>query len=519
MKIRKVLFKGILFLLFAFIVKVPYVNAASCNIGISAPSSVVVGSTFTVNVNVSSNQALGSWEYTLSYDSSLVRLNSGQLHVVDYGNGSKSSASYSYSFTSLASGKATFKTVNSSVLDYSTTDSCLASNGSATVSMNTQAQIEANYSKNNNLSSLGVEGTTLEPEFNPNTLEYSAKLPFDTTKANITGSVQDKTATVVGLGEKDVVDGINKIEVIVTSQHGETKKYIINLTVEELTPIKVIIDKKEYTVIRKKGQVENIPANFVESTIKIGDVEVAAYKNETAKLTLVGLKDLDGKIGLFIYDEKAKTYMKFNELIIKSNNYIILDEKFNKVPKEFIKSSFKIDDVKYEGYKLKTDKNDRFYLVYAQNLSNGSKGLYLYDKIDQTFQKYYDLLLKNNDEKIMYLEYICLGLLGLFALILLIKFFKLFRTKKSKIRKLEKKLNKLKQNYNFDYNKDEKDESLFDVDQIKIEEKPVAKKIEDDEYIVPHKSKKQKLREIKEAKEKLDKSKPTYKTLFDEDDF
>ena len=42
--------------------------------------------------------------------------------MVDYGNGSKTSASYTYSFTALTSGTATFKPVNASVLDYSSTN-------------------------------------------------------------------------------------------------------------------------------------------------------------------------------------------------------------------------------------------------------------------------------------------------------------------------------------------------------------------------------------------------------------
>ena len=144
-----------------FLLKLEVVDAASCRIGVSAPTNVVVGKTFNVTVTVSGGAPIGSWEYTLGYDSSKVRLNSGQLHIVDYGNGSKKSASYSYSFTALKSGTATFKPTNSSVLDYASTNECLSSTGSASVTMKTQAEIEAGYSRNNNLSSLSVEGAEL----------------------------------------------------------------------------------------------------------------------------------------------------------------------------------------------------------------------------------------------------------------------------------------------------------------------------------------------------------------------
>ena len=98
-KLYKKILTGAFILLFAFIFKIDNVSAASCRIGVSAPSSVVVGQSFKVTVTVAGSASIGSWEYTLSYDSSKVRLNSGTLHVVDYGNGSKSSSSYSYSFT------------------------------------------------------------------------------------------------------------------------------------------------------------------------------------------------------------------------------------------------------------------------------------------------------------------------------------------------------------------------------------------------------------------------------------
>ena len=284
-KLYKKILTGAFILLFAFIFKLPNVDAASCRIGVSAPSSVVVGQSFKVTVTVSSSSSIGSWEYTLSYDSSKVRLKNGTLHVVDYGNGSKKSASYSYTFTALTSGTATFKPVNASVLDYTSTNECLSSTGSKSVSMKTQAEIEAGYSRNNNLASLSVEGAELSPAFNADTLEYTATLPVDTTKAKINATAADSTATIEGIGEIDVVDGLNKVEVVVTAQHGEKKTYVINLTVEELDPINVKVDGKNYTIVRKSGQIEDIPVGFTETKVTIEDQEITAYKSKAANLT------------------------------------------------------------------------------------------------------------------------------------------------------------------------------------------------------------------------------------------
>lgn len=510
-KLYKKILTGAFILLFAFIFKIDNVSAASCRIGVSAPSSVVVGQSFKVTVTVSGSASIGSWEYTLSYDSSKVRLNSGTLHVVDYGNGSKSSSSYSYSFTALQSGSATFKPVNASVLDYASTNECLSSTGSASVSMKSQSEIEESYSRNNNLSSLSVEGADLSPSFNKNITEYQATLPVDTTKAKIIATAQDSKASITGAGEVDVVDGINKIEIIVTAEHGEKKKYVINLTVQELDPVKVKVDGETYTVVRKKGQVENIPVGFTETTIKIGDQDVCAYQSEIAKILLVALKDNEGNIKLFIYDKNKNSYTSFMEAKGGEVNLLILNNEKINTPLDFVKTSFKINDLKIEGYKYRYDKNDNYYLVYAKNLETGDEGFYLYDKKNSTFSRYYKELSDIKDMHTKYLFYVAAALALIFVLIIIFKLLGKFKSNDKKIEKYQRKIDKLKgkiknEDSNYDY-------SIDDVD-----DRPVIKRVEEDEYVMPKKSRKEKLKELEEAKKRLDKNKPKYRRLSLEDD-
>lgn len=510
-KLYKKILTGAFILLFAFIFKIDNVSAASCRIGVSAPSSVVVGQSFKVTVTVAGSASIGSWEYTLSYDSSKVRLNSGTLHVVDYGNGSKSSSSYSYSFTALQSGSATFKPVNASVLDYASTNECLSSTGSASVSMKSQSEIEASYSRNNNLSSLSVEGADLSPSFNKNITEYQATLPVDTTKAKIIATAQDSKASITGAGEVDVVDGINKIEIIVTAEHGEKKKYVINLTVQELDPVKVKVDGKTYTVVRKKGQVENIPVGFTETTIKIGDQDVCAYQSEIAKILLVALKDNEGNIKLFIYDKNKNSFTSFMQAKGGEVNLLILNNEKIKTPLDFVKTSFKINDLKIEGYKYRYDKNDNYYLVYAKNLETGDEGFYLYDKKNSTFSRYYKELSDIKDMHTKYVFYVAAALALIFVLIIIFKLLGKFKSNDKKIEKYQRKIDKLKgkiknEDSNYDY-------SIDDVD-----DRPVIKRVEEDEYVMPKKSRKEKLKELEDAKKRLDKNKPKYRRLSLEDD-
>lgn len=506
-KIKKIII-GVFILLFVFTFKVQDVNAASCRINVAAPASVVVGKSFNVTVTVSGGAPIGSWEYTLSYDSSKVKLNSGQLRIVDYGNGSKKSASYSYTFTALKSGSATFKPVNASVLDYASTNECLSGVGSDTVVMKTQAEIEESYSRNNNLGSLSVEGAELTPAFSPDITEYSATLPVDTTKAKVIATAQDSTASIQGGGELDVVDGLNKVEIVVTAQHGEKKTYIVNLTVQELDPVKVKVDNKDYTVVRKKGQVENIPTGFVESKITIENQEVVSYYSDITKITLLALKNSEGLVDLFIYDEKTKEFSTFNEAKSVGLNLIILDNE--KEISGFVKTEFKYNNKTINGYKVDGGKDDNYYLVYAQNLESGGKYLYLYDSRENTFQRYFTDLDDIRLENIKIREYIIIGFLGLFGFLILIKFFKSICSKERKIKRLEKKLSKLKSKVKKDY--------YYEIEDIKVTDEPEIKQIEENEYVMPKKSRKQRKEELRRAKERLDSSKKGIRRVSLEDE-
>ena len=493
-KVNKLIY--ILFIFsFVFLFKISGLKAA-CSVSVSAPKSAVAGSTFKVTTSVSSD--VGSWYYVLSYDASKVKLVSGNPKVVGVIGDGKTNT---YTFKASASGVASFRVTNVSLASNSTNAQCSASAGQANVSIKTQAEIEASYSKNNNLSALTVDGAELSPSFDSNITEYEAKLPVDTTKAKITATTQDNSAQVSGAGEIDVVDGLNKIEITVTAQHGEKKVYTINLTVEELEPVKVKVNGKEYTVVRKENQVENIPVTFVLNKIKISGQEVVAYKSKTANLTLVALKDNEGTVKLFIYNASKKEFKAFNEARA-STNLIILDDTDEKAPKDFVKKEIKINDVTINAYKYKYDKEDNYYLVYAKNLETGNEAFYLYDKEDGTYQRYYDNLLDTKDMYIKYLFYVSVGAVGLFVLIIILKIFiGMFTSRESKINRYQRKINKLKK----------KEYEVYD-------DAPSIEEIEEDDYKVPKKSRKEKLDELEKAKKRLEKDKTSFRRVSLEDD-
>ncbi len=412
---------SILFLCFCGTVK-----AASASITIqSSASMVVVGRTFNVTVTVSSDVAIANWEYTLAYDTSRLDMISGQSYIMDMVTTTDvKSRSYNYTFRAKASGNANIY-IQSAVVNGLYDGGLNVGKGSRSITLRTQAEIEASYSKNNYLSSFGVEGVGLTPEFNRDTLEYTVEMEPGTTQINLVGSVEDGTARADGFGVKDVVEGANRFEVNVTAQNGNVRTYAVTVNVKEYNPIEVEVDGKTYRVVRKRTELQ-APTNYVETTVQMGEEEVPTYYNEITNYTLVGLKDEEGNIGYYVYDESNHTYTLYKEYALKS--VILYPMELTEIPKRYHKSAVVLNEEEVTAYKIK--ESSHYALLYGMNVSTGKINLYMYNTDENTLQIY-------NTEEIQLLEekneqYLLIGLIlgGTSLLLLLILIIVICKKKK-----------------------------------------------------------------------------------------
>lgn len=392
------------------------VEAATGSVIISSnKSQVVVGNTvtFTVTVNAPTKEKLGSYQYNLSYDSSLLSLTSGDSSGAPVFTGSETKKTYTFKFKAKKAGTATVKFNISNGYTWNE-EKISFSSKSKSVKIITQAQLEASYSKNNNLSSLGVEGYTLSPSFSSSITSYTVNLPANTESINITGKKADSSASIEGLGRKTVVDGTNTIKITVTAENGATKTYTITAIVEELNPIHVTINENEYTIIRKAKLLTNPNSDFIEKTTIINDEEVPTLYNEKANITLVGLKNQEGNIELYIYDETSNTYIKYNQFTFPELTLYIKDKKLENYSQ---KTELTIDEKTINVY---TIENDSYYYFYAVNLTTGEESIYRYDNKEKTVQRYIPkekVIVEEKEEEKPLIEektyqYIIIGLIG-----------------------------------------------------------------------------------------------------------
>ena len=397
------------------------VNAASGSINIASSSTVVVGNKVTVTVTISSRTKMGSWQMSLNYDKSYLQLTNstardGGTFMIDYAEDpGVLKKTYTFTFKTLKSGTTKLSVDGYRAYVSSDLSALSLSANTKQIRIITQAELEASYSKNNNLSALEVEGFTLTPEFKTDVLEYSVVVPENTKEVNIKANVQDKRASVNGIGTQAVNPGANKFSVVVRAQSGAEKTYVINVEVKDENPINVTVNGKNYTVVKIK---ENLPAAslYAETTININGFEIPAYKNDNTNLVLVGLKDEEGNISLYIYNKNKNEYQEYNEIGV--NKITIYPLTSNEEIKGYKKDTITINGVKVDGYYYTKDSD--YVIIYGINVETGDKGFYMYDKKMQSLIKYNDEYIIDLSKKIELYTYIIIGFSGVFILMIII---------------------------------------------------------------------------------------------------
>ncbi len=413
------------------------VNAASGSIRITGTSSAVVGNTVSITVTLSSSTPIGSWDMDLNYDRSYLELIStdsegGGVSMVNSSSGT-TSKKYTFRFRALKSGSTSLSMSSYSAYDYENMTAMDLSAGTKTVRIMTQAELEASYSKDNNLKSLSVEGFEITPEFSKDVTEYSVVVPENTTEITINAEENDKSASVTGIGTQTVTQGTNTFPIIVRAENGSEKTYTLTVEVKDANPINVTIGDENLTVVKIKEYLP-VPNAYQETTVNINDFEIPAYTSELTGFTLVGLKDSSGNIDLYIYNEEDNTYEIYNEL--KLSNLTIYPVNTDKVLDGYKSGTITINDIEVKSFYVSDD--SRFAIIYGINVETGEEGFFKYDKNDQTAIKYDDEMINVLNEKINLYTYIIFGFIGLFVLMFIILICALKGKKKHKNKNKEK---------------------------------------------------------------------------------
>lgn len=528
MKKLKILILGFICLLF-----MPgMVDAASGSISVSGTSSAVVGNRVTLTVTLSSGTSIGSWQMDLNYDRSYLQLVSstaegGGTSMVNSSASGVRSKSYTFVFKTLKTGNTRVSVSSYLAYAYSDLSQISLTSSSKSIRIMTQEELEASYSKDNNLKSLNVivgeESYEIDPEFSADVLEYNVTVPTGTTMVNVNATKNDSTAIVDGDGEIEVTEGLNTIPIVVTAQNGDEKTYTLIVNVEDQNPINVVIDGKNYTVV-KSATLLSAPSAFSETTVQIDGFDIPAFVNDAIGYTLVGLKDEDGNVALYRYlDGEYSLYNEFN-----SKSYILVPVSFDK-ELDYIKTTALINGVSMDVYKYSEDSN--LVIINAINLETGKEDLYLYDPDSGAAIVFDESFIQDTNQTIEYYTYIIIAFGGALLLMLIVIFVLLHSTKKKQkkikefilkqeakieaTRKLNDVVDEVKKTLEEEKSEDLVEDTKAVVESVSLEEEnslensnddsaiPTDDERHDEELEEPRKSKKELKKEKKEAKRKL----------------
>ena len=388
----------------------------------SSVNSVTKGNTVTITLTINSESPLVSIEGTLKCSGAGV---SGGVDLrFDDSSNSLYSKTYTHSVTPTTAGTLSCYTEGVRLTEMAKDSWQNIGNKNVNITVNNPQVIPPKqYSSNNYLTSLSIEGYELDKTFDKEVLEYNIELPNGTEKININAKKENNNAKVNGSGEVSVNEGINKIEIKVTAENGNIRTYVLNVTVKELDPILVELNNKKYTIVRKEGILEPLEG-YEKTTVKINEEDVLAYYNETTKYNLVILKDEEGNNNFYIYNNgKYTLYKEYNFSGVRLH---LLD---SKTPDNYIERELVINDEKINAYQLDTSKKNTtyaleedsisdYYLVYGLNINTGKESYYLIDKLENTAIRYSEELLKlttsikNNESKSNRIFFVILGVIG-----------------------------------------------------------------------------------------------------------
>lgn len=440
------------------------VKASSCSVSASN-TSVIVGSKITIYIR--GNDAIGRFNINSSNTSVLsgatsawVENNQSPVTFTANKIGTSTISVSPQAGLSNSNGDEINIGCNSvtiNVIEKKSTQGSTNNISNNTNNKNNNSNTSSNSSKkssNNYLKELKVENAKLEPEFDKGTTEYNVTVSKDTEKIKIIATKDDEKANLSGDGEKSVSEGMNKFEIVVTAENGYKKTYILNVEVQE-EPLTVKYNDQDLNVIKKENAMPEIPNYYDKTTIKINDIEIPAYKGSITNYLLVGLKDKDGNVNLYIYNEKNNQYTLYNEIKFNQLSIVIKDFPKSKIPSNYKLYKETINDKEINVYKL--SKNSNYSLIYGINIETGKENIYKYEKQEntiQTFEREEQEKLEKETEQYKKLIIILVVVIIFLILLLTISLTKAFTKNKNKktddeltkkdIKKIEKETKRMK---------------------------------------------------------------------------
>lgn len=306
---------------------------------------VYAGDEVQIKLCINADEVLGDFEGFINYDADILEYVSGpecitggdgRLKIEDYNaSASKNTRYYIMTFKAVKKGNCIFE-MDAGPAAYEYESGYPMSVSGMPGSVIVEAAIDASI--NTDLSILKISPGILTPTFDKNIHEYSVIVDNTVNKLIISAVPEDTTSTVAIEGNTNLRVGVNEITVLVSSLSGAESTYKISV---------------------------------------IREAEMAGVTEEPERT-----ENDEDKTGFGVVKEKDTVLLKGKYTYKVLDNPSGLD-----IPSVFEKTTLMIDGAEFTAYINNNDSSKEFVLLVLEN-EEGSAGLYRYDRIEKTVQRY-----------------------------------------------------------------------------------------------------------------------------------
>lgn len=375
-------------------------SAASASLYFSDPT-VTVGSNVAIVVTVKGDD-IAAYEMNVSYDTAFLQFvsaksssgnfssthSTGVVRAVDYlGSGSTSKMTFTLTFKALKTGTTKLTPSRCSFSSGGADSITAGSIGDSTVTIKPVPEASDDCT----LKGLSVGGATLSPPFNANTTEYTANVDFAVESVAVTASKNHSGASVYVSGNDALAVGENTVTVTVTAENGAKKTYTIKITRGKnplSTDIFASLNENSKGEIAASISADLVPNGFTLTKITIGEKEIDAIIYDERALPAVCILGNDTiNEGFYYLNVGDMTLKPLDYIGITENSLNVLDITMADIPEGYEIGTFKFGEIERSVLVPSNAETPNHCLVYAIGRS-GQKNLYIYDPIENTYQRF-----------------------------------------------------------------------------------------------------------------------------------
>lgn len=442
----KRLFKNFAFIIIASVLANMFVFFASAeNAVISFNSnSPKINDSFVVTVKVSSNVEIDAIQFSLKYNSNILRFEeadkttgggAGILNIVDAPSGKTFTCVIK--FTAISAGKSDIQVYDGRLVKSGENEKRDFTGATSFVTVS-----DASKSSNANLKALSLSNGTLSPAFSASRTNYTATVPNSVTESRVYATAEDSTATVSVGGSNSLNVGKNNRTVTVTAASGAKKTYTIVITRQAASsgsssdnsssgssssntsssnssgntssgsssgdnssdntssaltssdapvanpenPYEAVLNGVTLTIATDLSSVA-IPNGFTSTTVDRNGAAVSVAEDAGKNYTVYYLKAAsDTEYTPYILDDDGKSFKKLKYAVFGANTYIIEElPDSSRIADGYYETNVDIGEFNVKAYASEAPEMKDLYYIYC--FFNDGFGMYRYDSREQVLQR------------------------------------------------------------------------------------------------------------------------------------